>query len=127
MLYDLLLQDKFIKYLLKGTINLTPALANNETISHIVNLSSAILLLSNNKCDLETNPNPKVSLKQQSDSKGLPVVLIFYDCAVDSIHVLQSLFEDVFKIFQEIATLLGTEATETFIYRHPTGTIYQSR
>lgn len=60
----LLLQDKFIKYLLTGTKNLTPALASNKTISHIINLSSAILLLSNNKCDLGTNPNPKVSSKQ---------------------------------------------------------------
>lgn len=82
MLCDLHLQDKFIKYLLQGTKNLTPALANNETIRHIINLSSAILLLSNNKCDLEANPNPNVSAKQQSGRTGLPAVFIFDDCAV---------------------------------------------
>lgn len=43
------------------------------------------------------------------------------------IPVLQSLFEDVFRIFREIAQLLGTQVTETLIYEHPTGTIYQSR
>lgn len=56
-------QEKFISDLLQAAKNLTPALANNETISHIINLSSAILLLSNNKCDLEVNPNPKVRPK----------------------------------------------------------------
>lgn len=84
MLCVLFLQDKFIEYLLKGTQKLTPAfaLANNETISHIINLSSAILLLSNNKCDQETNPNSKVSSKQQSDSKGLPAVFFLCGCDV---------------------------------------------
>lgn len=125
----LFLQDKFIEYLLKGTENLTPAfaLANNETISHIINLSSAILVLSNNKCDQETNPNPKVSSKQQSDSRRLPAVLFLCDYDVAFIPVLQSLFEDVFRIFRAIAQLLGTGVTERFVYRYPTGAIYQSR
>lgn len=37
------------------------------------------------------------------------------------------MFEDVFKIFREIAVLLGKDTTETFIIKHPTGTIYQRR
>lgn len=94
MLCVLFLQDKFIEYLLKGTQRLTPAfaLANNETISHIINLSSAILLLSNNKCDLETNPNSKVSSKQQNDSKGLPAVLFLCGCDVVFLSLCCSLF-----------------------------------
>lgn len=71
-----------MRYLLQGVKNLTPALANNETISHIINLTSAMLLLSNNKCDLEANPNPEVSSKQQGVSTGLPVVLTFFDSAL---------------------------------------------
>lgn len=61
----LLLQGNFIEYLLSGSKQLTPqyALANDEIISHIINCSSAILLLSMRKCDLEINPNPQVSSK----------------------------------------------------------------
>lgn len=57
-----LLQKKFINYLLKGTKKLSPqfAMANNETISHIINCSTGIFLLSLKKCDLEINPNPPV-------------------------------------------------------------------
>lgn len=57
-----LLQEKFIKYLLKGTQRLTAvfALRNSDVISHIINCSTAILLLSETKCDIDTNPNPTV-------------------------------------------------------------------
>lgn len=61
------LQEKFIMYLLRGTQRLTPAfaLANSDVISHIINCSTGILLLSETKCDLDVNPNPKVSLLVQ--------------------------------------------------------------
>lgn len=67
-----LLQEKFITYLLKGTQRVTPqfALANRDVISHIINCSTGILLLSDTKCDLNVNPNPKVSsLVQQFTRK----------------------------------------------------------
>lgn len=59
-------QDKFIGYLLKGTKKLTSAFAlqNNHTISHIINCSTGILLLSMKKCDIQDNPNPTVSSKE---------------------------------------------------------------
>ncbi|XP_074481384.1 polycystin-1-like protein 2 [Sebastes fasciatus] len=95
---DKLLQDKFIQYLLAGTKKLTKefALENNNTISHIINCSTGILLLSVNKCDIKTNPNPT------------------------------SLFEEVFEIYRTISVLIGLATTERIIIRHPTGTIYQS-
>lgn len=62
-----LLQEKFITNLLRGTQRLTPefAVTNSHVISHIINCSTAILLLSDTKCDLDVNPNPKVSLLVQ--------------------------------------------------------------
>ena len=60
-------QDNFIKHLLAGTKNIDKqfALQSPETISHIINCSTAILLLSLKKCDISTNPNPTVSSKKQ--------------------------------------------------------------
>lgn len=66
-----LLQEKFVTYLLTGTQRLTPefALRNDDVISHIINCSTAIILLSETKCDIATNPNPKVgSLMPLKDS-----------------------------------------------------------
>lgn len=56
-------QDKFIQFLLEATKKLTEkfVLQNNDTVGHIINCSSGILLLSMKKCDIQTNPNPKVS------------------------------------------------------------------
>ena len=64
-------QDDFIEYLLKGTKNLTPqfALQNSEIISQIINCSTAILLLSMRKCDIGPNPNPTVSSVFNSGSE----------------------------------------------------------
>lgn len=42
-------------------------------------------------------------------------------------HSFQSLFEDIFKIFDTITWLLGSQSTESFIIKHSMGTIYQSR
>lgn len=55
-------QDNFIQYLLNGTKNLNSvfALQNTDTMSHIINCSTGILLLADKKCDLLTNPNPTV-------------------------------------------------------------------
>lgn len=39
----------------------------------------------------------------------------------------QSLFEDVFKILDTLSWLLGSKSTESFVFKHPMGTIYQSR
>nr|XP_033488033.1 polycystic kidney disease protein 1-like 2 [Epinephelus lanceolatus] len=91
-------RDKFIQYLLAGTKNLSAqyALNNNDTISHIINCSTGILLLSMNKCDIETNPNPT------------------------------SLFEEVFEIFRTVSMLVGSATSQRIVIRHPTGTIYQS-
>ncbi|XP_073320377.1 polycystin-1-like protein 2 [Pagrus major] len=91
-------RDKFIQHLLAGTKKLTAtfALQNNETISHIINCSTAILLLSMKKCDIATNPNPT------------------------------SLFEHVFEIFRQVSLLIGEATTETLVLRHQTGTVYQS-
>ncbi|XP_051236275.1 polycystic kidney disease protein 1-like 2 [Dicentrarchus labrax] len=90
-------RDKFIKYLLNGTQKLTLELAleNNDTISHILNCSNAILLLSMKKCDIKANPNPT------------------------------SLFENVFEILREVTVLVGLETTEPLIFKHPTGVVYQ--
>ncbi|XP_044062213.1 polycystic kidney disease protein 1-like 2 [Siniperca chuatsi] len=90
-------RNNFIKYLLEGTKILTPELVkNNETISHIINCSSGIYILSMKKCDIQTNPNPT------------------------------NLFEDIFAIFRTISVLVGAITPQTIIIRHPTGTIYQS-
>ncbi|GAA6233594.1 polycystic kidney disease protein 1-like 2 isoform X2 [Lates japonicus] len=80
-------RDKFIKHLLAGTEKLTPefALKNNETISHIINCSNGILLLSDKKCDIDSNPNPT------------------------------DLFERVFQIFRKIAVLVGTSTSQIVI------------
>lgn len=68
------LQEKFIMYLLNGTQRLTAefALTNIDIISHLINCSAGILLLSYTKCDLDVNPNPVVSfLVQQFTLKYL--------------------------------------------------------
>ncbi|XP_034384503.1 polycystic kidney disease protein 1-like 2 [Cyclopterus lumpus] len=92
-------RDEFIKHLLNGTKKLTPefALRNNDTISHIINCSTGIFLLSLDKCDINTNPNPK------------------------------SLFEAVFEIFRTISLLVGNGTTHNVLIRHPVGNIFQSR
>ncbi|KAI3377578.1 hypothetical protein L3Q82_008747, partial [Scortum barcoo] len=91
-------RDKFVLYLLSATKQLSAdyALKNNNTISHIINCSSAILFLSMIKCDIKNNPNPK------------------------------SLFENVFEIFREISVLVGLKIKGEMILKHPTGTIYES-
>ncbi|XP_030269688.1 polycystic kidney disease protein 1-like 2 [Sparus aurata] len=91
-------RDKFIKHLLAGTTQLDKefALQSPKTISHIINCSTAILLLSQKKCDIATNPNPT------------------------------SLFENVYEIFREISVLLGSLTTEPIIFKHRTGTVYQN-
>lgn len=90
-------RDKFIEYLLKATKNLDADYAlQNNTASHIINCSSAILLLSMKKCDIKDKPNPT------------------------------SLFENVFEIFRQVSLLLGLQIKENLIIKHPTGTIYQS-
>ncbi|KAK9542862.1 hypothetical protein VZT92_000688 [Zoarces viviparus] len=91
-------RDILIASLLNGTKTLTPefALQNNDTISHIINCSTAILRLSVKKCDINANPNPI------------------------------SLFEEVFEIFRTVSLLVGKATTENIIIRHPSGTIYQS-
>lgn len=120
-----LLQEKFITYLLKGTQRVTPqfALANRDVISHIINCSTGILLLSDTKCDLDVNPNPKVSsLMQQFTRK-------YESCYNNDVTGFppQSLFEDIFKIFDTVTWLLGSQSIESFIIKHSMGTIYQSR
>ncbi|XP_034536415.1 polycystic kidney disease protein 1-like 2 [Notolabrus celidotus] len=74
-------REDFIQTLLAATQSLTSefALANDDTISHIVNSSTAILLLSMKKCDIQSNPNPPF------------------------------LFENIFEILQHIAILLGED------------------
>ncbi|CAK6973388.1 polycystic kidney disease protein 1-like 2 [Scomber scombrus] len=91
-------RDKFIQYLLKATEGVTEefALQNRDAVNHIINCSSAILLLSMKKCNILTNPNPT------------------------------SLFENVFEIFRRISLLLGSETAQRIVIRHPTGYIYQS-
>lgn len=122
-----LLQEKFITYLLKGTQRVTPqfALANRDVISHIISCSTGILLLSDTKCDLDVNPNPKVSsLVQQLTCKYWSR----YNNDVTGLGFHpQSLFEDIFKIFDTVAWLLGSQSTESFIIKHSMGTLYQSR
>ncbi|KAM7406033.1 hypothetical protein PAMP_000438 [Pampus punctatissimus] len=91
-------RDKFIQYLLEATKKLTSTFVsqNNDTVSHIINCSAAILLLSVKKCDIQTNPNPT------------------------------SLFEQVFEIFRTVSLLLGSATSRSTVIRHPTGNIYQS-
>ncbi|XP_035484837.2 polycystic kidney disease protein 1-like 2 [Scophthalmus maximus] len=86
-------RDKFIQYLLAGTKE--SSLLNNDTISHIINCSTGILLLSMKKCDIQTNPNPP------------------------------ALFEQVFEIFRIIASRTGSVTSQTFVIKHRKGTIYQ--
>ncbi|XP_071344802.1 polycystin-1-like protein 2 isoform X2 [Trachinotus anak] len=38
----------------------------------------------------------------------------------------RSLFEKVFEIFRQVSVLLGKNSTKEFVFRHPTGTMYQS-
>ncbi|KAM7014913.1 polycystin-1-like protein 2 [Tautogolabrus adspersus] len=91
-------RENFVKTLLEATQSLTPefALNNNETISHIINCSTAILLLSIKKCDVELNPNPT------------------------------ALFEEIFEIIRTITLLLGKKSVQPLVIRHPTGTLYQN-
>ncbi|XP_051919019.1 polycystic kidney disease protein 1-like 2 isoform X1 [Hippocampus zosterae] len=91
-------RDGFIRYLLKGTQNLTPELAleNIDVISHIIGCSMSILDMSMNKCDIQANPNPT------------------------------SLFEDIFEIFRTISVLLGSATSERIVIKHSTGSIYLS-
>ncbi|KAK1891842.1 Polycystic kidney disease protein 1-like 2 [Dissostichus eleginoides] len=91
-------RDDFIKYLLLGTVKLLddkiePA---THTVTKIIKCSTGILLLSMNKCNIKTNPNPT------------------------------SLFEEVFEIFRIISELVVSKYPQQFIIRHPTGIIYQS-
>ncbi|XP_032363993.1 polycystic kidney disease protein 1-like 2 [Etheostoma spectabile] len=90
-------RDKFIKYLLNA-VKILPEefVLQNDTISHIINCSTGILLLSMNKCDIQTNPNPT------------------------------SLFEEVFEIFRTVSMLVGVATKQSIVIRHPIGTIYQS-
>ncbi|XP_033930769.1 polycystin-1-like protein 2 isoform X4 [Pseudochaenichthys georgianus] len=55
-------RDEFIKYLLLGTVKLLDGsiLPDNDTVTKIIKCSSGILLLSMNKCDIKTNPNPTI-------------------------------------------------------------------
>ncbi|XP_034437184.1 polycystic kidney disease protein 1-like 2 [Hippoglossus hippoglossus] len=91
-------RDKFIKYLLGIAQNLTStfALQNNDTVSHIINCSTGIVLLSIKRCDIKENPSPI------------------------------ALFEQVFEIYRTIASLIGSVITGQYIIRHRTGTIYQN-
>ncbi|XP_061598114.1 polycystin-1-like protein 2 isoform X2 [Cololabis saira] len=75
----------FLRHLLEGTKQLTPefALENEEIVQSIVNCSTGILRLSQTKCDIETNPNPK------------------------------TLFEDTFEIIRAVYLLVGTENSVT--------------
>ncbi|KAK5935391.1 hypothetical protein CgunFtcFv8_020758 [Champsocephalus gunnari] len=91
-------RDEFIKYLLLGTVRLLDdsILPDNDTVNKIIKCSTGILLLSMNKCDIKTNPNPT------------------------------SLFEQVLEIFRIISELVVSKYPQQFIIRHPTGIIYQS-
>ena len=132
-------QDNFIKHLLAGTKNIDKqfALQSPETISHIINCSTAILLLSLKKCDISTNPNPTVSSKKQlysiihilSSQRLLQSGDVFFFCVCVCVFSLpfQSLFENVYEIFRQISVLLGSSTTEPIIFKHRTGTIYQNR
>lgn len=128
-------QNKFIEYLLKGTKKLTPAFAlqNNDTISHIINCSTGILLLSVKKCDIQDNPNPTVSSKEcvsvtaLSNHTHFVIIMAVTARWCWIFFPLQSLFENVFEIFRTISVLVGSATEEKMIIRHPTGTIYQSR
>lgn len=130
-----LLQKNFIKYLLHGTKNLSPqfAITNNETISHIINCSTGIFLLSLKKCDIEINPNPPVGSNGCAliTAKNSDTYCHDYGCySWVNLHFFpsfQSLFEDILEIFRTISELLGSETSETFVFRHLTGTVYQSR
>ncbi|XP_074522616.1 polycystin-1-like protein 2 [Halichoeres trimaculatus] len=90
-------RDSFIRDLFDATQGLSAGFAknNNDTISHIINCTTAILLLSMKKCDIQTNPNPPY------------------------------LFEDIFGIFRLISILLGKVTSEAITLKHPTGTLYQ--
>lgn len=106
-----------------GTQRLTAefALGNSDVISHIINCSTAILLLSETKCDINTNPNPTVRWLVQLNYSS--------PCFTNDVACFppQSLFEDVFEIFHTITLLLGSNSVESFIIKHSMGTMYQSR
>lgn len=109
---------------MKGTQRLTAefALGNSDIISHIINCSTAILLLSETKCDIDTNPNPTVRWLVQLNSSS--------PCFANDVAWFpspQSLFEDVFEIFHTITLLLSSNSVESFIIKHSMGTMYQSR
>ncbi|XP_068506546.1 polycystin-1-like protein 2 isoform X2 [Syngnathus scovelli] len=91
-------RNEFILYLLKGTQNMSPefALENTDIISHIISCSISILDISMNKCDIQTSPN------------RTPI------------------FEDIFEIFRTILMLLSSETLQRIVIRFSTGTIYQS-
>lgn len=128
-------QDKFIQYLLKGTETLSPeyALQNDDTISHIINCSTGILILASQKCDIQDNPNPTVSSKECVTATALSNHTHFVIITAVTVRwcwvlfPLQSLFESVFEIFRTISVLVGKATKEKMIIRHPAGTIYQSR
>ncbi|XP_028999726.1 polycystic kidney disease protein 1-like 2 [Betta splendens] len=90
-------RDQFIQYLLAGTKTLTPSFAvqNTNVMSHIINCSTGIFLLSEKKCDIATNPNPT------------------------------DLFERIFEIFRLVAILIGTANNQTLVMKLRTGTLYQ--
>lgn len=121
-----LLQKKFILNLLGATQRLTPgfAVTNSDVISHIINCSTGILLLSGTKCDLDVHSNPKVSLLVQQFTPKMYLVVTI--TMLTGLHP-QNLFEDVYEIFHTVAWLLGSQSTESFIIKHSMGTIYQSR
>ncbi|XP_030613569.1 polycystic kidney disease protein 1-like 2 [Archocentrus centrarchus] len=74
----------------------TRTLINNNTVNHIINCSSAILSL---------------SLKQCPDAK---------------IPTPSSVFDDTFQVFKQLTLLQATQGPQTFVMKHPLGTIYQT-
>lgn len=67
----------------------------NDTVSRLLNCTTALLTLSLERCDVEVVQNPT------------------------------TMFEDIFKVFRDVSMIIGKNSNEQFELPHPDGTMYQ--
>ncbi|KAK0156325.1 hypothetical protein N1851_000362 [Merluccius polli] len=87
--------DKFISKLLAAVKTMTPTYATNHstTISHIINCCKAIRLLSEKKCDIDTNPNPKYMFEQLYEIYTTISILVVSDKPLILHHDFGTLYQ----------------------------------
>ncbi|KAG7275099.1 hypothetical protein CRUP_004865 [Coryphaenoides rupestris] len=141
-------RDLFISTLAKTTKTMSSKYArtNNVTISRIFACCKAIRLLSEKKCDLDTNPNPEVRMHLALVLLRLVhlmlvhlmlvhlmlvllvlvlLVLVHLTASETPAELLMSLFEMIYEIYATIGILLVTD--EPLVLVHDSGTLYQIR